>query len=217
VHVLLAGQPRDRRHHLVSDRAAGAGRRQVRDVVECHRLADAHLDAVRARHPAAWRQHLAGAGHCDRDDGGAGAEHQVADSRAPAVEAPVRRPRSLRVEAEELAVAQEFQGRVQGGLRGAGVVTVDRQLTRRAQVRGPGPPGRPARGEVLGLGGKGHRPGQQQRQVNRVNDGQVIRGEDGRPRRRDAPPVDEAGPAEGPQDRPGDEPGKLVRHECAFR
>jgi hypothetical protein len=212
VHVVLAGQLPDRLHHLVGDGPPRPGRRLARQVAELARLADPDLDPRRPRQRRARGQHLPGAHHRDREHRRAGVQRQIADPRPAAVEPAVRRPGPLRVEPEQLTRPQDLNRRLQRGLRGSRPLPVHLKLVGRPQIGGPEPAERALGREVLGLRREYHRPVDHQRQVNRVDERQVVGREDRGSLRRDVLLAHHPRSSDRAQERANDGPRKLILH-----
>ena len=83
---------------------------------------------VRPPHPRADRVDLVRADHRDRDHRHAGLQRHPGHAGLALVQPPVRRPRALRVDAQQLALAQQPDGGVEGGLRRRRARPVDRHL-----------------------------------------------------------------------------------------
>ena len=196
----------------VTARRCLAPGRLIEVLIESQRLADPDRDAAGPRKLLPRRQHSQGPEHRHRDDRHACVQGEPADSRSAPVQPPVGRPGSLWVDAEQRALVEQAQGSLKHLLSRSRTRPVHRQLLGRAKVRANDPVGGALSCEVLGLSRERDRPVEQQRQVERVEDRDVVRGQDRRARRWHVLFTCELGSGKQVQARADDEPRKLVFH-----
>ena len=119
--------------------------------------------------------------HCHRDDRRSGVQREETDAGSAAIEPPVRGSGSLRIDAEQLARAQQPECCLEHLLGGPRPCAVGRQLVRGAQVGADSAVAKPGTGEVFRFRSERHRPPEHERQIDRIDYRQVIGGEDRRP------------------------------------
>src|SRR6478752_9540221 len=179
VDVLLPGQEHQLVHDLVGDRP------QDEPVVfhalvagEVERLAHPDTDPHDPRDDLAGRLGLVRADHGDRDDLHLALEGHPGDAGAAAVEAPVGRARALGVDAEQLAAPEHLEPGAQRGVARLAAGAVDGQLPDALEERGREPALDAATGEVVALGEERDASGDDERQEDRVGEGQMVARED---------------------------------------
>ncbi|MCO5546650.1 hypothetical protein L7F22_000084 [Adiantum nelumboides] len=179
VDVGLPGQLHQRVHDLVGHGALDepvAGHALVPGEVQ--RLADPDLHLARPPHPGADRVDLVGADHRDRDDRHPGLQGHPRDAGLALVEPAVGRAGALRVDAEQLALAQQPDRGVHRGPRRRPAGAVHRDLPDAGEELLLEEPADAGLGEVLALGEERDPARDQQRQEERVGHREVVAGED---------------------------------------
>ena len=110
--------------------------------------------------------------------GTAGLQRHPGHAGLALVEPAVGRPGALRVDAEQLALAEQPDRRVERGLRAGRAGAVDRHLPDPGEEDLLEPADQPGLGEVLALGEERDAAPHQQRQQERVGDREMVAGED---------------------------------------
>src|SRR6266571_663991 len=211
--VLLTGELPNSAHDLISHRPARLGRRpRVGVVFEGHWLTDAHLDRADPGYDPSWWQYMVRTDHRHWNDWQARREREPANPSPAAVQLPVWRAGSFRVDAEQLSTAQQVERGFEHAAGSACSGPVNRQLPGAAQVEGGCSVNEPGPGEVLGFGCEGHRTVKHERQEERVDDRQMVRGQNGAPLPRDALRAGDHWPPQQAKDWPRDDPRDAILH-----
>ncbi|AYN36745.1 hypothetical protein DUI70_6251 [Streptomyces albus] len=181
VHVLLAGQAHHLGHHGVGHRAQDVAV-AVHALVagELHGGAEADGDPAGAGQSRAAGLELVGADHGEGDDRGAGHQGQPGDAGAAAVQAAVGGAGALRVDAEDAAVLQDPAAGHQRGDPAVRAVPVDRDHADAGEEPGHQAALDALAGDVLVLADEEDLAFADQRQDERVDEGEVVAGEDHR-------------------------------------
>src|SRR5581483_407851 len=194
--VLLAGELLDVGHDRVGHGAEGPlPLRAVGLGAEVDGRADPDRDRLeRPDHLGADRLGPVGAGESDGDDRRAGPGGQHGHAGVTPVEAPVLRTGALGVDAEQLPGLEGPGGGVEGPLPVGPLAPPQRDV-----AVGLEEPGHLPVVEVLGLGDVADPAGEDQGQEERVAEGDVVGGQDGRPLPGDVLPPLHPDPEEDPE------------------
>ena len=135
----LRGHRGDRSHHVVEHLLAPLAAAPVAVVARMDRLAELDRDRApeRPRYRRADRLHTLGPGQSDRDDRRTGDHREVRHTAVTTVQQAIARPRAFRIDADELAVVEQFGRRGQRRHRRLLDVALDRHhADRREQELG---------------------------------------------------------------------------------
>ncbi|EKA59945.1 hypothetical protein B277_15479 [Janibacter hoylei PVAS-1] len=147
-------------------------------------------------------------------DGHAGDQGHARDTGASAVEARVGRARALGVETEEVALTEHGQPGTQRGLARLAAAAVDGQLADAPEEGRGEPPFEAGAGEVVRLREEGQPPVDDERQEDRVGEGQVVAGQDRRPLGGNVLEPLDLGSEEDPEQRPEEDPLEHPVQHC---
>ncbi len=204
VDVLLARQLHQLVHDLVGHRPLDEPvARQPLVAREVQRLAedDAGAWTQLGEQPSGRLDDL-GVDHGARDDQRARFEREARDAGLAAVQAAVRRPGALGIDAEQRPLGQHSHAGRQGGASGVGVAAVDRHHADGLHEAAGQPTLQPGGGEVLRLGQERDLAPDHDRHEERVAERQVVAGDDRRTVGRNVLGTLDPRPPEHPEQRP---------------